>query len=109
MKTLFAAVFAAALVAGCAPYHQGRDWWTLGPDTFTGLAPGTTGKADVERLVGQPLLANVFPRQGEEVWDYRYLNGTRAYVAEIHFDDQGRTKYVASYPDRCSFHPTPCR
>jgi outer membrane protein assembly factor BamE (lipoprotein component of BamABCDE complex) len=109
MKLHFAAAFTAAALAGCATYHQGRDWWTLTPDTFSGLTPGTTGKADVERLVGRPLLANAFPRQGEEVWDYRYLNGTRTYVAEIHFDGEGRTKYVASYPDRCSFRATPCR
>jgi hypothetical protein len=109
MKTVAAVVaFAALLLGGCI-HQQGRDWWTLNPETFAGITPGTTGKGDVERLAGQPLLASVFPRQGEEVWDYRYLNGTRTYVAEIHFDTEGRTKYVATYPDRCTFRAVPCR
>jgi hypothetical protein len=50
-----------------------------------------------------------FSRQGEEVWDYRYLYGTYVYVAEVHFDGDGRTKYTATYPDRCSMRAMPCR
>jgi outer membrane protein assembly factor BamE (lipoprotein component of BamABCDE complex) len=109
MKPLFAAALAAALLAGCAPYHQGRDWWTLDSRTFASIQPGTTTRSDVERDLGRPLLAMNFPRQQEQVWDYRYLNGTFTYVAELHFDEQGRTKYVATYPDRCPLLATPCR
>ena len=50
-----------------------------------------------------------FPRLEEEVWDYRYMLGVRTYVAEIHFDMQGRTKYTATYPDRCVMGPIGCR
>jgi outer membrane protein assembly factor BamE (lipoprotein component of BamABCDE complex) len=109
MTKLFAAGFAAVLLAGCSTYHQGRDWWTVNPQTIASIQPGATSKGDVERQLGRPLLAMNFARQQEEVWDYRYLNGTFTYVAEMHFDPQGRTKYVATYPDRCALRPVPCR
>jgi len=43
------------------------------------------------------------------VWDYRYMDGVKTYVAEIHFDMQGRTKYMTTYPDRCGLGPVGCR
>jgi outer membrane protein assembly factor BamE (lipoprotein component of BamABCDE complex) len=109
MKTFLAAVLASALLAGCAAHRQVRDWWTLSEQSFSGIRPGATDKADVERQVGAPVMVTSFPRQDEEVWDYRYLNGTREYAAEVHFDAQGKAKYVATYPDLCPFHPVPCR
>jgi len=109
MSKLFAAALATAMLAGCATYRQGSDWWTLGPDTFASIQPGTTSKEDVERKLGRPLLAINFPRQQDEVWDYRFLNGTFTYVAELHFDEQGRTRYVATYRDRCVLNAFPCR
>src|SRR3954449_12242890 len=106
MKILvLAALSGAALVGGCATHQQSRSWWTLSEQNFAAIQPGATGKEDVERLVGTPLLATVFPRQQEEVWDYRFLNGTREYGAEVHFDMQGRAKYTATYPDLCPFGP----
>jgi len=101
--------FAAALLGGCASYQQGQPWWTLQEQSFTAITPGTTSKQDVERLVGKPLMTTVFRNLGEEVWDYRYLGGTRKYVAEVHFDMQGRTKYYTTYPDHCSMGPMGCR
>jgi outer membrane protein assembly factor BamE (lipoprotein component of BamABCDE complex) len=110
MKSFSAAALVLAVVlGGCAAHGQSRPWWTLSDQNFSAIQPGATGKADVERLVGTPLLVTVFPRQEEEVWDYRYLNGTRNYAAEVHFDKQGRTKYTATYPDRCPFAPVGCR
>jgi outer membrane protein assembly factor BamE (lipoprotein component of BamABCDE complex) len=100
---------AAALLAGCATHQQGRSWWTLNEQSFAGIAPGKTSKQDVERQLGTPLLATVFRNLDEEVWDYRYLNGTRTYGAEVHFDLQGRAKYTSTYPDYCPFGPAPCR
>src|SRR5581483_5779856 len=61
MSKLFAAALATAMLAGCATYRQGSDWWTLGPDTFASIQPGTTSKEDVERKLGRPLLAINFP------------------------------------------------
>src|SRR4051812_33113671 len=109
MKTPIVIAFAAALVAGCATHGQSQAWWTLNEKSFAGIAPGKTSKEDVERQVGTPLLTMTFSRQGEEVWDYRYLYGTYVYVAEVHFDGDGRTKYTATYPDRCSMRAMPCR
>jgi outer membrane protein assembly factor BamE (lipoprotein component of BamABCDE complex) len=110
MKTfMMVALAGVALLGGCATHQQGRSWWTLSEQNFAAIQPGTTGKEDVERLVGTPLLATVFPRLQEEVWDYRFLNGTMTYGAEVHFDTSGRTKYTATYPDRCPFEPVACR
>ncbi len=50
-----------------------------------------------------------FPRLEEEVWDYRYMLGVQTYVAEIHFDMQGQTKYTTHYPDRCPLRAVACR
>jgi outer membrane protein assembly factor BamE (lipoprotein component of BamABCDE complex) len=100
---------AATLFAGCATYQQGRPWWTLNEQSFVPLAPATTTKDDVQRLVGKPLMSMTFPNLGEDVWDYRFLNGTRTYIAEVHFDAQGRTKYYTTYPDRCPLGPMGCR
>jgi hypothetical protein len=35
--------------------------------------------------------------------------GVKTYVAEVHFDMQGRTKYYTTYPDRCVLGPIGCR
>jgi outer membrane protein assembly factor BamE (lipoprotein component of BamABCDE complex) len=101
--------FLAAFLAGCATHQQGQSWWTLHGQDFAAITPGTTTKQDVERLVGTPLLAMTFRNLDEDVWDYRYLEGTRLYVAEVHFDMQGRTKYYTTYPDRCGQRAMPCR
>jgi outer membrane protein assembly factor BamE (lipoprotein component of BamABCDE complex) len=109
MKKSIVIAFAAALVAGCATHGQSQPWWTLNERSFAGIAPGKTSKEDVERQVGTPLLAMAFRNLDEDVWDYRYLYGTYTYVAEVHFDGSGRTKYIATYPDRCSLRAVPCR
>src|SRR6266700_6968741 len=96
---LYAAAVALVL-GGCAMQEGVRPKWTLQASDFAPITPRTT-KQEVERLVGRPLTTMVFPNLGEEVWDYRYMDGVKTYVAEIHFDMQGRTKYAASYPDRC--------
>jgi len=107
--SLFYALAAAAALAGCATQEGVRPKWTLHPGDFASIAPQKTGKQDVERLVGRPLMTMVFQNLGEEVWDYRYMDGVKTYVAEIHFDMQGRTKYMTTYPDRCGLGPVGCR
>ena len=108
MKAILVFCFTAVALAGCASHQQGKAYWSLSEESFAPITSSTT-KDDVERLMGKPLLASTFPRQGEEVWDYRYLDGVRVYVAEVHFDLQGRTKYYTTYPDHCSQHPLACR
>jgi len=67
---------------------------------FNNLKPGVTTKDDVLREVGLPLLKSYFPRQGEEVWDYRYLQGTATFMlAYVHFDSKGTYKYASHMLD----------
>ncbi len=106
--SLLYVVASAAALAGCAMQEGVRPKWTLQASDFAPITPRTT-KQEVERLVGRPFVTAVFARLEEEVWDYRYMDGVKTYVAEIHFDMQGRTKYAASYPDRCGLGPVGCR
>ncbi len=99
---------AAVLAAACAAPEGVRPKWILQASDFTPITPQTT-KEEVERRVGRPFLTMFFPRLEEEVWDYRYLLGVQTYVAEIHFDMQGRTKYTTHYPDRCPLRAVACR
>jgi len=107
--TLFLAAAAAAVLAGCAAPAGVRPLWTLSESNFTPIKAQTTTKADVEQLVGRPLVATVFPNLAEEVWDYRYTDGVKTRVAEVHFDLEGRTKYYTTYEDRCPMQPVGCR
>jgi outer membrane protein assembly factor BamE (lipoprotein component of BamABCDE complex) len=101
-------IAAAVLLGGCATYQQGTPWWTLHADSFAPVTAGTS-KDDVARLLGKPLMSTTYRNLGEDVWDYRFLGGTRVYVAEIHFDQDGRTKYYTTYLDRCVTGPMGCR
>jgi outer membrane protein assembly factor BamE (lipoprotein component of BamABCDE complex) len=107
--SLFYALAAAAALAGCATQEGVRPKWTLRGGDFASISPQKTSKQDVERLVGKPLTTMVFARLGEEVWDYRYMDGVKTHIAEIHFDMQGRTKYMTTYPDQCVLGPSGCR
>jgi outer membrane protein assembly factor BamE (lipoprotein component of BamABCDE complex) len=107
--SLLFSVAAAAAFAGCATQEGMRPKWTLHEGDFASIAPQKTSKQDVERLVGRPLTSMVFRNLGEEVWDYRYMDGVMTYVAEVHFDMQGRAKYTTTYPDRCGLGPIGCR
>ena len=108
MKRSALCIAAAAVLAACAVQGGVRPKWTLQESDFARITPHAT-KEDVERLVGKAFVTTVFPRLEEEVWDYRYMFGVQTYVAEIHFDLQGRTKYGAHYPDRCVMGPIGCR
>ena len=99
---------AAAVFTACAAHEGVRPKWTLQASDFAPIAPQTT-KEEVERRVGKPFVTAFFPRLEEEVLDYRYMFGVQTYVAEIHFDMQGRTKYGTHYPDRCPLRPVACR
>jgi len=106
---LFLVVTAAIILGGCATQEGVRPKWTLQGRDFVPITPISTNKGDVERLVGKPIMTMVFRNLDEEVWDYRYLDGTRTFVAEVHFDMQGKTKFYKTYPDRCPMGPVGCR
>jgi len=111
MKTFILALIAAAILGGCAEgVRPGvRPHWTLASKDFAAIKPAETTKADVERMLGKPLLVTVFRNLNEEVWDYRYVEGAMPYAAEVHFDMQGRATYLVSYRDNCPFAPVGCR
>jgi len=103
-------IFAGAvLLAGCVAQEGVRPKWTLHEIDFASIKAESTTKDDVEKLVGKPMLTMVFPKLAEEVWDYRYVHGVDTYVAEIHFDLRGRTKYYTTYKDKCGLGPVGCR
>ena len=100
-------VFALSVIlAGCAGYspstgYSPTPYWMVKEAAFNNLKPGVTTKDDVLREVGVPQLKSYFPRQGEEVWDYRYLQGTETFMlAYICFDSKGTYKYVSHMLDQ---------
>ena len=88
----------AALIAGCA-VDSPKPWWTLGDANFRSLQTGQTTKAEVRASLGRPVAEMVFASQGEEVWDYRFLQGTLVMYATVHFDTRGTYKYYVAQPD----------
>jgi outer membrane protein assembly factor BamE (lipoprotein component of BamABCDE complex) len=87
------------LLAGCAVDPAIKTWWTIKEDNFLQLRQGQATKADVRAALGEPLLETTFARQGEEVWDYRYLDGTRRMLAWVYFDMRGVYKYYTAQLD----------
>lgn len=106
--TAVPALAAAALLSACAWQEGVRPKWTLHDTDFAAIKKGAS-EAEVEGLVGKPILTMVFDRLEERVWDYRYMYGVQTYIAEVHFDMDGQTKYLEHYPDRCPFRAVPCR
>ncbi|MBI2316179.1 MAG: outer membrane protein assembly factor BamE [Betaproteobacteria bacterium] len=113
MKSASAALLlmaAAGLAAGCAPgwTQDVRPWWTLHERDFAPIVPAQTTKAEVQALLGKPLLTMVFRNLDEEVWDYRFSDGVKRHIAHVYFDPQGRAKYYWTHPDNCPFSPAGC-
>lgn len=98
----------AAILGACAWQEGIRPKWTLHDTDFAAIEPGAS-EADVEHLLGKPILATSFERLEERVWDYRYMYGVQTYVAEVHFDMRGHVKHIEYYPDRCPLRAIPCR
>jgi len=78
------------LLAGCATGYAPTPFWTIRPGAFKELIPGSTTKDDVRRQIGVPVTESHFPRQNEDVWEYRYLEGsTIRMLADVYFDANG--------------------
>ncbi len=104
MKTLVM-LCAVLLLSGCATDPAARAWWTINEADFRSFTPGLTEQAQVLKLMGTPVSRSRFERQGEEVWDYRYLDGTMMMIAWVYFDRQGRYKHFIGQPDPAHYSP----
>jgi len=101
-------VVAALLLTACAgfspsSYHP-TPWWSIHAPAFDGLKPGASTKEDVRKQIGNPLTESHFPLSNDDVWEYRYLEGTTiVMLAYVHFDPNGVLK---SYEQRLdpAFH-----
>lgn len=111
-NSVLAGCLAVAILGGCATaaWREGmREWWTISERDIAAITRETT-KAEVERILGKPLLVETFSNIHEEVWDYRFLDtGVRIFAAEVHFDMARKTTYVVTYPDNCPLGPIGCR
>ncbi len=80
---------------------------TISAATLAQLKPGTSTKAEVRSLLGQPWRILQFndcgmsmPGQADESWDYRGQNAKGSYRVHIEFDDNDVASLVAKIPDR---------
>jgi hypothetical protein len=67
---------------------------------FNALPSGKANRADLMNAVGRPGQISQYPRLGEEVWTYRFMDVSVYMLSDVHFDaGSGVMKYVTSYPD----------
>ena len=111
-KSVLAGCFAVLVLGGCAAGNSRegqRPFWTLNERDVATITRGNT-KGEVERALGKPMLVETFRNLREEVWNYRFLErNVRNFGAEVHFDMEGRTTYVVTFPDECQPSQVPCR
>jgi len=92
-------VTALFFLTACTGYSP-TPFYMIKESAFSNLKPGITTKADVRAQVGVPLSEGIYPRQGEEVWDYRYLEGTTVrMLAWVYFDSKGIYKFTSQRLD----------
>jgi outer membrane protein assembly factor BamE (lipoprotein component of BamABCDE complex) len=109
--SVLAGCLALVVLGGCATatWREGRrQWWTLNERDFAAITREKTA-AEVEIMLGTPLLVETYSNLREKVWDYRFLNGVVGrYAAEVHFDMDGKVTYVVTYPDHCPLDAVGC-
>jgi outer membrane protein assembly factor BamE (lipoprotein component of BamABCDE complex) len=98
-KSKLLGIVAVLLIAGCASDPASKMWSDLREANFRSLQPGVTTQADVVKAIGSPFQKITFARQGEETWDYRYIDGTMQMLAWVVFDSQGKFKHFVGQPD----------
>jgi hypothetical protein len=70
------------------------------PNFRTRLTVNSTTRSDMLESFGRPALVTRFPNLAEEVWTYRYLEGTREMLNDIHLEaGTGIVKSYSMYPD----------
>ncbi len=88
---ILTALFSLTACAGYSP----TPFWEIKESAFASLKPGITTKADVRTQIGIPSEEGIYPRQGVETWDYRYLGGTTVrMLAHVYFDSNGIYTYT---------------
>jgi hypothetical protein len=105
LKGVSTVAVSMCLLVGCAADPALRPWWTMQVADFEQLQPGKTTKEDVRTALGSPNLIMTFPKKGEEVWDYRHLDGVMHMVAWVYFDTQGVYKFYTTQPDWTAYSP----
>ncbi len=99
LPRLFPMLVVLLALAACAANPGVRPRWTLSDADFRQLKPGMT-PAEVEKIVGKPLLKSTFARLDEEVWDYDYLDTQTRMRSSVHFTMQGAMKYQTQELDQ---------
>jgi hypothetical protein len=95
-----AVILSLTACAGYAPGSLPTPYWRIHTPSFDNLKPGVTTKAEVRKQVGTPLTETSFRRKNEDVWEYRYVDGsTIIMLAYVHFDPSGVFKYAEHYLD----------
>jgi len=98
-KHSLSASTAFVLLAACTSYSP-TPYWSIHTPAFDNLRPGVTTQAEVRQQVGTPLTETTYPQKKEQVWEYRYLDGsTIVMLAYLHFDPNGVLKYTEHYLD----------
>jgi len=71
----------------------------INEEHFARLLPGMTME-DVRKELGRPGEFARYPRLGEDVWSWRYVEfGNRRMFFNAHFDPGGRLKYTSRTPE----------
>ena len=104
LKGVLTVAASLCLLGGCAVDPARKPWWTLQEAELRQLQPGKTTKAEVRAALGTPGLEMTFARQGEEVWDYRFLNSAMYMLAWVYFDARGLYKYYTAQPDPAQYN-----
>jgi len=70
----------------------------LNPDSFAKVMPGLE-RDQVRRMLGKPTRTQVYALKQEEVWDWRFLDGSENKQFSVTFDKNGRVSATATTLD----------
>jgi outer membrane protein assembly factor BamE (lipoprotein component of BamABCDE complex) len=101
--TLTCLCLAVVLTAGCAFNPGVKPWWMLQEAQFLQLQPGKDSADRIRQALGSPLSVTEFSRQGEVVWDYRFIQGTQIWLAWVYFDMEGTYKRYTAQQDPATY------
>ena len=103
IRSSFAALVLILAATGCAIDHGIRPATDLRESDFRRLTAGMTA-AEVEGIVGKPMLRTPLPRMQEEAWDYRYFDALTPIKVLVYFDLKGILKRTTQGYDHEYYH-----